>query len=182
MKELLLKYKTVLKFILTFLVVYIGLTLVYKWYLGVSDGSKFYPDFFTNLVSRQTKWLLELLGYNIEMIPDSDKPFMNVVLNGRYVARIIEGCSSISVIILFLSFIVAFSGKLKTTIVYLLFGAIGIYVINLFRIVLLTIALYFYPQQEHLLHKVVFPAIIYGLVFLLWFFWVNKFSKNKRVD
>jgi hypothetical protein len=37
-------------------------------------------------------------------------------------------------------------------------------------------ALYHFPQYEHLLQGVVFPLVIYGVVFLLWVVWVNKYS------
>ena len=177
MKALLIKYKAVIKFILTFLLVYIGFSVLYSWYLDASDGSEFYPDYITNLVSLQTESLINALGYNAEVQPHTDEPSMKVIVNGNYLGRVIEGCNSISVIILFISFIIAFSGKLKTTVLFILSGCVLIYVVNLLRIILLSIGLYHYPEKQHILHTVVFPAIIYGMVFLLWIFWVNRFSK-----
>lgn len=182
MQALFIKYKSVIKFILTFLLVYITFSVLYKVYLDASDGSKFYPDYVTHLVSKQSKALLNAFGYHAEILPHPDEPSMKVLLGGRYLARIIEGCNSISVVILFMSFIIAFSGKLKTTFFYILFGSVLIYTVNLIRIVLLTIWLYNYPEQKDILHTVVFPGIIYGMVFLLWIFWVNRFSKLKRKD
>lgn len=173
----------VIKFILTFLLVYGLLSLVYKFYLQYSDGSKFYPDYFTNLVAIQTDNLLHAFGYQVQVLPHPDEPSMKVILNGKYLARIIEGCNGISVVILFISFVVAFSGKLKTTFFYLLSGSVLLYAVNLIRIVLLTIGMYHYPKYEDILHAVIFPGIIYGMVFLLWIFWVNRFSKlNKHYD
>lgn len=180
MKALLIKYKSVVKFILTFLIVYISLSVAYKLYLDFSDGSKFYPDYFTNLVTKQSQILLQELGYSIEVLPHPDEPSMKLIINNKYVARIIEGCNSISIIILFVSFIIAFSGKLKTTIIYALIGSVLIYIVNIIRIVILSIGLYHYPWRKETLHTVVFPAIIYGLVFLLWMFWVNRFSNLKN--
>lgn len=181
MKTLFIKYKLVIKFILTFLLVYGLLSVVYKFYLQFSNGAVFYPDFMTHLVSVQTEALLHTLGYQVQMLPHPNEPSMKVILNGKYLARIIEGCNGISVIVLFVSFIVAFSGQWKTTFFYLLAGSVLIYAINLLRIVFLTISMYHYPAYEDVLHTVVFPGIIYGLVFLLWIFWVNRFSKlNKK--
>tara|TARA_R110002111_G_scaffold99484_9_gene154006 strand:+ start:11168 stop:11719 length:552 start_codon:yes stop_codon:yes gene_type:complete len=181
-KALFVKYKAVIKFTLTFLLVYTVCSLLYKFYLQYSDGSKFYPDYITNLVAKQTENILNVLGYSAEVLAHSDEPSMKLFLNGNFTARIIEGCNSISVIILFLSFIVAFSGKLKTTFFYILAGSVLIYVVNLFRIVLLSLGLYHYPEYSEVLHKVVFPGIIYGMVFLLWIFWVNRFSKLNTKD
>jgi len=162
------------------LLVYILLSVVYKLYLQYSDGSKFYPDYMTNLVSLQSETLLNSFGYQTQVVPHPDEPSMKLILNGEYLARIIEGCNSISVVILFLSFIVAFSGKLKTTFFYILSGSVLIYTVNLLRIVILTLGLYHYPEYSDVLHAVIFPGIIYGVVFLLWIFWVNRFSKLNK--
>ena len=97
------------------MLVYALLSVVNKLYLQYSHGSKFYPDYMTNLVSLQIETLLNSFGYQTQVVPHPAEPSMKLILNGKYLARIIEGCNSISVVILFLSFIVAFSGKLKTT-------------------------------------------------------------------
>ncbi|MFI1744309.1 exosortase family protein XrtF [Thalassobellus sediminis] len=183
MKELFIKYKSVIKFILTFLVVYIGFSVLYKFYLQYSNGSKFYPDYMTHLVSKQTEILLNTFGYKTQVLPHPDEPSMKLIVNDRYLARIVEGCNAVSVIVLFISFIIAFSGKLKTTFFYILSGSVLIYSFNLFRIVILSMGLYHYPYYSEFLHTVVFPAVIYGLVLLLWVFWVNRFSKlNKKYE
>ena len=78
--------------------------------------------------------------------------------------------------ILFVAFVVAFSGKLKTTVLFLIFGIIIIHVLNVIRIAMLCVLLQKYPAQEEILHGVVFPLFIYGVVFGLWVIWVNKFS------
>ena len=176
MKLLLIKYKSVIKFILTFLLVYIGLSVVYKTYLNVSVGSQYYPDYVTNLVAYQSEALLNTIGYKAQMVKHPDEPSIKMLVEGKYIARIIEGCNAISVIILFMAFVIAFSGKLKTTILFLLSGSVFIYVVNLFRIVVLSLGLFHYPWRSEILHSVVFPVIIYGMVFLLWMLWVNRFS------
>lgn len=176
MKALIIKYKSVIKFILTFLLVYISFSIAYKLYLDYSKNSKFYPDYVTNLVARQSAGVIDVLGYHAEVMPHPDEPSLKLIVNGKYLARVIEGCNSVSVIILFMSFIIAFSGKPKNTFLYILLGIALIYVINLLRIVALTIALYHYPWQRDILHTVIFPGIIYGMVFLLWIIWVNRFS------
>lgn len=153
------------------------LSLAYKFYLKFSEGSKFYPDYMTHVVAIQSQDLLNVSGYNTMVMPHPDEPSMKLIVNGKYVARIIEGCNSVSIIILFVSFIVAFSGNLKETIIFVLSGSVLLYVVNLLRIVILSIGLYHYPWRAGILHHVIFPGIIYGMVFLLWMFWANRFSK-----
>ena len=153
--------------------------MTYNFYLEYSVGSKFYPDYITNLVARQSQSLIETVGYKVEIAPHPNEASMKLIINNKFVARIIEGCNSISVIILFISFIFAYAGKFKTTLFYLFFGSVMIYSVNLIRIVILTIGLYHYPWRREILHTVIFPLIIYGLVFLLWIFWVNRFVNMK---
>lgn len=180
LKELIVKYKTVIKFIFTFIIVYGILTVSYKLYLQYASSDTYYPDYMTNIVAKQSKDLLESLGYNAQVIPHPDEPSMKLIINEKYVARVIEGCNSVSVIILFAAFIIAFKGKIKTTFIYLLAGSVLIYIANLFRVVILSIGLYHYPWRKDILHTVIFPAIIYGMVCLLWLFWVNRFSNPQK--
>jgi exosortase family protein XrtF len=178
LKALFVKYKAVIRFIITFLVVYGVLSITYKLYLDYSENSRYYPDYLTNLVAKQSQSLIETVGYSAQIEQHPNEASMKLIINSKFVARVIEGCNSVSIIILFVSFIIAFAGKRKTTLFYLLFGSVLIYIMNLIRIVILSIGLFHYPWRKEILHTVIFPLIIYGLVFLLWMFWVNRFAEN----
>jgi exosortase family protein XrtF len=177
LKKLIIKYKSVIKFILTFLFTYAVLSVAYKLYLDYSTGIIYYPDFFTNLVARQSEALFELLGYNAEVVRHASEASMKVIIENKFVARVVEGCNSISIIILFISFIIAFADTFKATLFYILAGSVLIYAVNLIRIVILSIGLYHYPWRRDILHTIIFPLIIYGMVFLLWMIWVRRFAK-----
>ena len=181
LKNTLIKYKPVLRFLVTFLGTYLVFTVAYKVYLDQSDGTDFYPDYITNLVGKQSKALISTLGYDTAMTPHPNEPSMKLIIEGKFVARVVEGCNSVSIIILFVSFMLAFAGRFKPTFFYILAGSVLIYAVNIFRIAVLSIGLYHYPWRREVLHTVIFPLIIYGMVFLLWMVWVNRFSKVKRI-
>ena len=151
---------------------------MYAYYLKVSVNSGFFPDYITNLVSRQSAALLNAIGYDAELKINTLRKGMLIIINKQYAVNIVEGCNSASVIILFISFIISFAEKFKKTALFLLAGAVLIYVVNLLRIVLLVIALYKYPQYEDVLHSVIFPAVIYGIVFVLWIVWVRMLNNK----
>lgn len=178
---MIVQYKSVIRFILTFLMVYGVLTVVYMVYLQSSSGAEYYPDYFTHVVAKQSNGLLAAFGYDSQIAKHPDEPSMKLIINGKFVARVIEGCNSISVIILFVSFVIAFAGRFKVTFFYILVGSVLIYIINLLRIAILSFGLYHYPWRREELHTVIFPMVIYGIVFLLWMFWVHRFSKFKRI-
>lgn len=175
MKKYFIQYKTFLVFIGTFFAAYIALTVIYKLYLNSFEKNT--VDGLTNLVSIQVFQLMNLFNPDVLISKNAFDPYLEVWYNQKYVVRIVEGCNAVSVIILFVSFVVAFSGKFKTTLVFILFGIFLIHVLNIIRIASLSVLLFHFPEQEHILHGVLFPLIIYGLVFILWIIWITKFSK-----
>lgn len=162
----------------TFFTAYIILTVVYKFYLNSFKADE--VDGITNFVGQNVEQLLQVFNYNVSIQKNGSNSWLDVLFNKQYIVRIIEGCNAVSVIILFISFVLAFSGKLKVTLLYILSGIIFIYLLNIIRIALLTILLFHFPEKNHLLHGVLFPLIIYGTVFILWIIWVNKFSKYAK--
>ena len=177
MKSYINQYRPFLLFLLKFFSVYIGLTLLYKLYLKQYDNPiQSQVDGFTQLVAHQTQQLLIFFNYNASTVMHDHQASIKLFLNKTYVARVVEGCNALSVIILFAAFVVAFTGKLKHTILFILGGSLLIHLLNVLRIALLCIALLHYPQHEEILHGIIFPLFIYGVVFGLWVVWVNKFS------
>ena len=154
------------------------LTVLYSIYLNLSKDSIYQPDYITHLVAKQSSLLLNSVGYEAVIVPHETQPTMKLFVEGKYLARIIEGCNAMSIVILFIAFIIAFAEKRKKTVLFIFAGAVIIYSANIVRITLLAVALYKYPTYEQVLHGIVFPGIIYGMVFLLWMLWVRTLSKK----
>ena len=180
LKSLLLQHKLFFIFLIKFLLFYMVFTFVYRQYLNQYDPLLNEVDSISTLVAHNTNDFLLFLNQDSKLVDHDFEPSIKIFYNGKYVSRIIEGCNAVSVIILFATFIFAFSSTIKKTSLYIVLGAILIYVLNVVRIALLTYSLYYYPQSEELLHGTIFPLFIYGLVFLLWIGWVLKFSGNNR--
>lgn len=177
------KNKAVIQFLIKFFVSYLLLVSLYSFYLSKTQEKEtlYSCSPITTTVANQTVSAINLLGYKAALEQHQDELSIKMYVNDMYVSRVIEGCNSISIIILFLAFIIAFSGTLKATIIFGLLGSVVIYITNIFRIAILSIGILIYPKQQEVLHSLVFPAIIYGMVFLLWVLWVNKFSNfNKK--
>ncbi|MDX6181334.1 exosortase family protein XrtF [Flavobacterium sp. Fl-77] len=178
MKKYLVQYKPFLLFISIFFATYIFLTLVYKSYLNLFEESE--VDGITNLVGDHVKYIMQLFGADIRIEKNVSESFLEVWYNNVYFVRIVEGCNAVSIVILFISFVISFSGKWKSTVFFILFGVFFIYILNVIRIALLTVLLFRFPENQQFLHGVLFPLIIYGVVFILWIIWVNKFSKYAK--
>jgi exosortase family protein XrtF len=173
------KYRPFLAFLGRFFLVYLVLAGLYQFYLSRYDAPA-QVDPITVAVADQSVWVLELLGVDAASEPHSSQPCMKLIYEGTFVARIIEGCNAISVMILFAAFVVAFSGRMRDTLWFLLAGSAVIYILNIVRISSLASALYHFPEYESALHGVLFPFIIYSVTFVLWVIWVNRYSYVKN--
>lgn len=172
--------KIVIFFLIKFFGTYALLFLLYSFFLSKNQNTidVFACDSITEHVAKQSNFVIRILGYNSEIIQSTNELSYQVIIDNKPIARVIEGCNAMSIIILFISFIVAFSKRIKPTLLFILAGSLLIYVINIVRIGIITIALYKFPQYQYMLHDILFPAFIYGFTFLLWILWVSKFSKQ----
>lgn len=153
------------------------MSFLYNYYLLSYENNQYPVDSFTESVSYQVKFVSNnLLGGSSEIYKYMGEKWTRLAYNDVHIARIVEGCNAVSVMILFVSFVIAFSGKFKRTLIFIAVGIILIHILNLFRIAILGALLYHFPQYAHLTHGVLFPLIIYGFVFILWIVWIKKYS------
>ncbi|TRX38798.1 exosortase family protein XrtF [Flavobacterium sp. ZT3R18] len=178
MRKYLIRYKPFLLFLGTFFFTYILLTFLYHFFLDSYERGN--VDAITRLVAQNADAVLSGFDKTVFIKEDSKEPFFTLYFHQKGLVRIVEGCNGISLIILFISFVVAFSGNLKNTLLFIFGGSLLIYVLNVLRIAILSVLIYCFPSQLHLLHAVLFPLIIYSVVFMLWIVWINKFSKYAK--
>ena len=177
------QYKPFFSFLIKFLLFYIVFAFVYKMYLGQYDIEKKEVDYFTEVVASQT---VDLLNFCFGEAAQKLHPYeasLKIYFKHKYLARVVEGCNAISVMILFAAFVFAFSSQWKKTTLYILIGISVIHILNIIRIAVLSLSLFYFSEYEEVLHGTLFPLFIYGVVFVLWILWVTKYSgyvkKNK---
>lgn len=178
------KNKAVIIFLLRFFVSYFVLSGLYQWYLKNNQQTE--PEYscsgITLLVTEHTVSVGNFLGFDFKSEQHIEELSFKLYSNKNYVARVVEGCNSVSVIILFWAFIIAFAGRWQKTLLFGLFGSLSIYILNVFRIVFISVAMDKYPQYSDFLHQIVFPAIIYGFTFILWVIWVRYFALKDKIE
>lgn len=176
--------KKIIFFLLKFLGSYVVMLILYSVYLNsyqISESeSEYICDPITQKVANQTAFVLNSININSRTFQHEDELSMKLLVNEKFVARVVEGCNALSVIILFIAFIIAFSGTFSKTILYIIVGSCIIYYINIARIAFIAIAIYEFPEYANFLHQIVFPLIIYGTTFLLWVFWMNYLLPKQK--
>ncbi len=173
------KNKYLLLFLLKFFGTYFLLFLLYNSYLNSNQitAPYFSCEPITENVALLTKRLGDFVGFPVRLLQNSKELSILVYTSKEHpVAAIVEGCNAISVIILFISFVMAFSGRFLTTFLFILLGSISIYLFNILRIFILIVIPEYYPESQEFMHHYIFPALIYGYTFLLWILWIQKFA------
>ena len=86
-----------------------------------------------------------------------------------------EGCNAISILIIFVAFIVAFYTNFKQTFLFIIAGLGALFVMNIARIMLLNYIFRYHDEYGKMAHDYLFPAIIYGSIVVLWIVWIKFF-------
>jgi exosortase family protein XrtF len=131
-------------------------------------------DPITGFTARAVHQLQLLLGYRSSLQNLPGWHSILFLLDGKGTTRIVEGCNAVSVIILFMAFVLAFYKGIKTFL-FLLISIFILLMVNVIRIAGLNILYKEWPQYIKIGHDYVFPAIIYGLVVVFWLVWIKYF-------
>jgi exosortase family protein XrtF len=105
----------------------------------------------------------------------------HVGIDGFARVKVIEGCNGLSVMILFVAFILGFSGSWKQKVWFIPAGVLAIHFFNIARVAILCWAVYSYGETGYPVYKEMFTASIYVLVLVFWYVWVQKFGVTTPV-
>lgn len=171
------EFRPVIFFLARFLSVYFIGNILY----GICVSS-FEPrvDPVTHAVTQQVSVLLDVIGWENTIADDKSSPTTIVYYQLHPIIAVYEGCNGINVIIIFVAFLFAFGPWVKEMVWFAILGIIIIHLSNLVRVSLLFFVSLHYPDFLYFVHKYLFTAIIYVIVFVLWIIWVRKIAVKFR--
>lgn len=175
------QYKPLILFLLRFIGSYVLLILLYNWYLNqylpLGEADPF-TRFCANLASKG----FNLIGIESTAIHVSGENYMRLIVENKIGSIVNEGCNAISVLIIFIAFILAFYTNFKQVLTFITSSLVLLFLMNIFRIILLTYIFRFLPEYGKASHDYLFPAIIYGTVIILWIVWVKFFVIKNQTN
>ena len=116
-----------------------------------------------------------LLGYDI-FTSDTTIYFRDhgaIVVNGS--------CSGLKQFYQWTFLMILFPGPWKQKLWYIPLGIVVIHIVNILRIVILSVVLMNWPDQWHFTHDWILRPFFYVVIFALWVIWVEKF-RNKSLE
>jgi len=139
-------------------------------------------DPWTRKVSQQIAVFLSWTGDDVFVL-DSYRTRSCILANeDKQVISVFEGCNGLNVMILFISFLVAFKGPLKKFVGFAIIGVLLIHLVNIGRVAMLYYVAEYLPEYMYFTHKYLFTAVIYLVVFVLWYLWVSKINANPKLS
>ncbi len=158
----------------------IGLALLWLVFYGLLRDFAFVNDFyefgvreFTNFLLVSTEGFLNLFGYETisygKIVKIVDTP-------GIYLDR---GCLARNLMGLYVGFVLAYPGMIKKKLWFIPFGLIVIIILNIMRLGGMAMILVCCPEHVDINHHYVFKIVVFGAIFILWYFWIFKMNSQK---
>jgi len=90
-----------------------------------------------------------------------------------------QECTAINVLILFVSFVLAYASSIRAKLLALVFGIPFIVVCNVTRLVTLGLLTEYLPSKAHFFHDFVWQSVFVFLVIAMWLIWIQLVVKRE---
>lgn len=177
--SLIKEFKPTILFLVKFLVLYLILNLLYGLFIDHFSPS---PDPVTRWISEQSALILKFFGSDVSAVDNEGKPSIGILNGNNVILSVYEGCNGLNVAIIFIAFLLSFGSPSRKLLWFIPLGLIIIHLTNLLRVVLLFGVAIHLPGMMYFTHKYLFTAIIYVVIFIMWYVWLNKLHNAKKKD
>ena len=195
--EILLKQKNIsktssksdnepLKFIITFICLFVVFYYFNIYYFGITTPTNhhYYSAFLANhlnYISGLRHFLLissaQVLNWFGYTAITSE---FNLLVAGHGILKLVYSCLGLGVISFFSAFVLSYPKKLKSKIIFLITGILGIELLNITRFVVL--ALFWDKQNAQIVdHHTLFNIFIYIVIAVTLYFWVKHDTDKNNV-
>jgi exosortase/archaeosortase family protein len=105
--------------------------------------------------------------------------------NGRKIINVLgiyRACNGLELMILYAGFILCFTGSFSRKLLYIIGGIVALYLLNVFRCMVLGYVVLEHAKHFDIAHKYFFNTIVYALTFMLWVFYVKGLPRREEQD
>lgn len=177
------KVKSILRsFAIRAVILFVGWMVAYHGFIK-PDGRA--NEWLTTKVVQGTKMGLNLLGYDVTPNLNIDDPKADkyVFIDGQPVVLVDDPCNGLELIALFIGFLLCFPGPWKYKLIVMPIGSMIVFLINIIREITLALNYKYFQQTFDFNHKYTYVFIVYLIIFLMWRFWLNRYSSiGKKIQ
>jgi exosortase family protein XrtF len=175
LKDFIKKNFKAIRFLLLFSGLYLVLNTIYGYFVA-----NYYPtsDPFTRRVAEQIVGLLSWFD-PVAAFPSSFNEYIAIANKDDNIVYFYEGYNGLVVMIVYVSFLVAFTGPIRLFLKFALMGLIGIHFLNIFRVAMLYVVSTRIPTRIDFFYTYLFGSIIYVVVFIFWVYWIRAVKNGQ---
>ncbi|ASU36774.1 exosortase Y [Mucilaginibacter xinganensis] len=165
-----------LRFVITFLVLFAAFYYFNIFIFGITAPGNHYSAFIADHLN-YIRWLrLALLRGSVAVLSwfgfTAITNEYELLVAGKGVIVLVYSCLGLGLISFFSAFVLAYPAKLKSKLIFIICGILGIEALNILRFVLLS--LFWGKNQNRIVdHHTIFNLIMYVLIAVTLYFWVK---------
>ena len=126
-------------------------------------------DFLSAHIAQVTYWFVSLFRPTIHFLPPDILRF-----DSGSAIKIVWSCTALKQSFIWLIIMIFARGSWKRKLWFIPLGWLFIYIFNLIRIASIAMIVEFHPDLFDLMHTYIFKYLFYGMMFMLWVWWVEK--------
>jgi len=140
-------------------------------------GKDMTPQFYSLSIftAKAVHWFVRLFPNTNDFINHGTHLYFE---SGKFVLNIIWGCTAVKQLYIFIVIMAFYRGPWRKKLWYIPLGCVILWVYNIIRIASISYLTVGHPERFDFLHEGLFRYIYYGLIFLLWVIWEEKFVKK----
>ena len=165
------EFRPALRFLMVFLAVYAGMSLAYQVYLQRSGT---HVDPMSRILGEHAAMGLRAVGYTAVSEHSLGLQEERILIDSIAKVKVIEGCNGLSVMILFLAFVLAFGPWSSRKGKFVVWGLLAIHAFNVIRVAVLALIIHHSDGSWYSVQKNLFTGSIYLLVLVLWVLWTRQ--------
>lgn len=177
--------KEINRFIIIFLAIYLPFMfidsyLVYKIPFLAQVVNYFY-HILLQIVKHGAAFGLGIMGYDVHIGCLNPANCYNDIIWIAGSARSVQinhMCLALDILVMYFALIAGYPGHKKSKPWVILIGWILIIIVNMLRIMWLTVTMYQRPEAFDFEHHYVFKAITFTIIFIIWALWVKYFPAD----
>ncbi len=152
--------------------IYLCIYFLHQWYI-LPNGK--IDNWLTYILSVASEKVLKLITpeASLKIVPQEPFSQHSLYWGNRAVVYIGAPCNGFLLYVLYACFILLSSGSWYKKLLFTVLGIGLIFVLNIIRIIALLYLLTIDRSLFDLNHHFVFNFIVYGIIFLLWRYWLN---------
>jgi exosortase/archaeosortase family protein len=177
-----------------FLLKAVILWLVWMLLYGIVFKKDEINDPVTRIEANITAQVFKIMGYDVSLSNNHVVSYKNldgedqivhnkqyILIDGKPIIGIATACNGVELFAMFIGFLIAFGGR-KKLIPFFILGLFSIFLLNTFRIVVITWISMFNREQAEFHHHYSFMFLVYGYILWLWYKWtvIQELKKSNE--